>query len=57
MEHNLLAGVPGKTNQKARITSIDKNIARADITVLPNKKQYSYDKQQTKKIFIGNRVE
>ena len=37
MEHNLLAGVPGKTNQKARITSIDKNIARVDITVLPNK--------------------
>jgi len=57
MEHHLLAGVPGKTNQKARITSIDKNIARVDITVLPNKKQYSYDKQQTKKIFIGNRVE
>ena len=46
-----------KTNRNAWIINIDKNVARVDMTVLPNKKQYSYDKQQTKKILIGNRVE
>lgn len=55
IEHNVPTCAP-EDKPECSIINIDKNVARVDITVLPNKKQSSYDKQ-TQKILIGNRVE
>ena len=53
IEHNVPTCASEDTGM---LINIDKNLARVDLTVLPNKKQYGYDKQ-TQKILIGNRVE